>query len=275
MKHLGINVVRVHDRGIREGLLLEMIDDLFGRTPAPGSPSGREKLDRFSAAKRFATACHYEEPHAQHVAELATSIFDQLVFELDAADEPWASGIARELVASASLLHDVGYLINYAKHHKHSYHLIRHSDMPGFTPRELEIVANIARYHRRALPKKKHPNFARLQDADRDIVSKLSAITRLADGLARSHTRNVRRVHLTVDNGIASFTLIAASDPSVDLWGAQRKASLFEKEFDLTTRFTWLHESEASESPDQQTSSLSEAELLYEDSHDPARRSSR
>lgn len=249
MKHLGINVLRVHDRGIREGLLLEMIDELFDRPPAAGSASHREKLDRFSAAKRFATACHYEEPHALHVAELAMSIFDQLVFALDAADEPWASGVARELVASASLLHDVGYLINYAKHHKHSYHLIRHSDMPGFTPRELEIVANIARYHRRAEPKKKHPNFARLNEADRGIVSKLSAITRLADGLARSHTRNVRRVHLNIADGVASFTLIAANDPSVDLWGAQRKSSLFEREFELTARFAWLQENEASDLP--------------------------
>ncbi|MGP1346490.1 MAG: Ppx/GppA phosphatase family protein [Phycisphaerales bacterium] len=249
MKHLSINVLRVHDRGIREGLLLEMLDELFGRTHAPGSGAihGREKLDRISAAKRFATACHFEEPHALHVAALAASVFDQVVFATDAGGEAWSSGVARELLIAGAMLHDVGYLINYAKHHKHSYHLIRHSDMPGFTPRELEIVANIARYHRRAEPKKKHPNFARLQEADREIVRRLSAIARLADGLARSHTRNVRRVHLSIADGIASFTLIAEHDPSVDLWGAQRKAALFEREFGLSTRFAWLREDEQGE----------------------------
>lgn len=253
MKHLGINLVRVHDRGIREGLLLEMIDDIFGR-PA-GSIASPEKLDRFSAAKRFALACHYEAPHAHHVADLATSIFDQLIVALNAQDEPWASPICRELVASASLLHDVGYLINYAKHHKHSYHLIRHSDMPGFTPRELEIVANIARYHRRSEPKKKHPNFARLNEADRAIASRLSAITRLADGLARSHTRNVRRVELSIEDGAALFTLVAARDPSVDLWGGQRKVTLFEHEFNLKARFDWKQDDQ----PDEPSSSASAA----------------
>jgi exopolyphosphatase/guanosine-5'-triphosphate,3'-diphosphate pyrophosphatase len=198
-----------------------------------------EKLDRITAAKRFAAACHYEAAHAHHVAELATSLFDQTVEALGAQHEPWATSVCRELVTAAALLHDVGYLINYSKHHKHSYHLIRHSDMPGFTPRELEIVANIARYHRRAEPKRKHPNFARLSEDDRRIMCKLAGITRLADGLVRSHTRNVRRTELAVADGEARITLIAGSDPSVDLWGGQRKASLYESEFGLKVVFDW------------------------------------
>ena len=71
---------------------------------------------------------------------LAGSIFSQLAepFNMDAADQP--------LLEAAVRLQDVGYLINYDQHHKHSYHLILNSNLPGFRPRELELVANISAY---------------------------------------------------------------------------------------------------------------------------------
>ena len=80
------------------------------------------------------------------------------------------------MLEAASLLHDVGYFIDYTKHHKHSYHLIRYAKLFDFSPRETEIIANLARYHRKALPKKKHENFSRLSTGDQELVRRLGGI---------------------------------------------------------------------------------------------------
>ena len=99
--------------------------------------------------------------HSRHVAKLAGSIFAQLAerYELNPLDRP--------LLEAAAKLQDVGYLINYDQHHKHSYHLILHSRLEGFQPNELELIANVARYHRGAEPKRKHANFRQLSARDR------------------------------------------------------------------------------------------------------------
>ncbi|MDX2115900.1 MAG: Ppx/GppA phosphatase family protein [Planctomycetota bacterium] len=236
MRHLGVNTARVHDRGIRDGLLLTMLregsDDEKIRRPAP--------VDRAHAVRQFAGKCRYEEQHSQHVAELACQIFDQIEKQapdrLSDAQGAWG----REILHSAAVLHDVGYFINYAKHHKHSYHLIVHSDLQGFTHRELEIIANIARYHRRSEPKMRHPNFAKLGEADRGIVRRLAGILRIADGLDRTHTQTVASVHVRLSEREASFLLEGAEEPVVDSWGAARKAKLFAKEFGLEPRFEWV-----------------------------------
>lgn len=249
MKRLGANTLRVHDRGIRDGIILQMIAEAFGAHPgtpgAPGGPKG-EPRDRMRAVRQFAASCRYEEPHCRHVTELALSIFDQLRgmrgFADGDADGAWRSPGARELLHAASLLHDIGYIINYAKHHKHSYHLIVHAEMPGFTSREVEVIANVARYHRRALPSvKKHPAFRALGEADRDLVRKLAAILRLADGLDRTHTQSVSGVKLSRRAGGLLLGVESASDIGFDLWAAQTKGELFERAFGVSVRVDWAN----------------------------------
>ena len=100
----------------------------------------------------------------------------------------------RPLLEAAARLQDVGYLINYDQHHKHSYHLILNSRLAGFRPRELELIANVARYHRGARPKHKHANFRQLPPEDQRRVEQLAAILRLAGGLDRSHSQQVKDV---------------------------------------------------------------------------------
>jgi len=236
MRQLHVNTSRVHDRGIRDGLLLSMINELY-----PSSERLRpEPFDRLRTARHFATGCRYEEQHSNHVAELALQIFDQVTAQRpDLLGE--AGGTAsRELLHIAAVLHDVGYFINYAKHHKHSYHLIVHSDLAGYTHRELEIIANIARYHRRAEPKMKHANFAALPEADRELVRTLASILRVADGLDRTHTQSVRAVHLHLSGQDAQFFLEAPEEPAVDIWGAERKGRLFSRRFDCKPAFQWV-----------------------------------
>ncbi|MBL0926977.1 MAG: Ppx/GppA family phosphatase [Phycisphaerales bacterium] len=235
MKELGVNALRVHDRGIRDGLILTMIRDLIpGAAPAAGA-----SRDKIRAARQFGVTCRYEELHSNHVARLALEIFDQARRSPTINRGGWANDEARELLEAAAVLHDVGYFINYSKHHKHSYHLIIHSDLAGFNQRELGIVANVARYHRRAEPKLKHPGFAKLAEADRSLVRRLAAVLRIADGLDRTHTQNITSVSLRLKSRTAVFTVQARSDPAVDIWGAERKSRLFAKVFGIEPAIRW------------------------------------
>ncbi len=237
LKRLGVNSLRVHDRGIRDGLLLTMIAEVFPRL----EQRTQSTLDRMRSARQFALACRYEERHSEHVCRLALDLFDQLEREHPEALGPCAGPAARDLLKAAAILHDVGYFINYSKHHKHSYHLIVHSDLHGFTHRERQIIANVARYHRRSEPDRdRHPAFASLDKPDRRLVRTLSALLRIADGLDRTHTQSVTAVRLRVIDGDAMLYVQASELPEVDIWGAERKGGLFKRCFGLAPRFQWV-----------------------------------
>ena len=137
----------------------------------------------------------------------------------------------RRLLEVAALLHDIGYFISYNSHHKHSYHLIRHADLFGFTPREREIIAQIARYHRKSLPKKKHDEYQRLNEADRGSVCFLGGIMRLADGLDRRRSGLVEVVEIQQEDTVITMKLLGTEDISVEVFGGNAKKDLFEKAF--------------------------------------------
>jgi exopolyphosphatase/guanosine-5'-triphosphate,3'-diphosphate pyrophosphatase len=220
-KRLGTQRILVNDRGIRDGVLLSMIDDVGGTAPA----SRAQPLDRMDSVRRFARKCRSNERHCEHVATLAIALFDALRdgYALPAA--------GRDLLRAAALLHDVGYLINHEQHHKHAYHLIMHGDLRGFSAREIELIANVARYHRRARPKKSHTNFAGLDRAERRLVRRLAGILRVADGLDRAHGQVVTGVSCRVGDGWVRVAVRATRDPTIELEDAKRKADLFEEGF--------------------------------------------
>jgi exopolyphosphatase/guanosine-5'-triphosphate,3'-diphosphate pyrophosphatase len=219
MRLFGMNELRVNGKGIREGLVQETIS---ARKRAPGP------RDRMRAVMDFARRCRFDRKHSLHVAGLALSLFDQLADELGLADE------GKPLLEAAAVLHDVGYYIAYDRHHKHSYHLVRHADLPGFTPREREMIASLARYHRGALPRAQHESLRRLAAADREQVERLGALLRLADGLDRSRGQKVRRV--TAEIRKKRLVLHLEGDPPLDIegYGAMGKGDLFQRAFGLT-----------------------------------------
>jgi exopolyphosphatase/guanosine-5'-triphosphate,3'-diphosphate pyrophosphatase len=228
-KWLGTQRLLVNDRGVRDGLLLAMLDDLPGmpqpeRTPPP---------DRLESARRFARKCRSNERHCEQVARLAGDLFDGL---RDAYALPQAG---REILRAAALLHDIGYLINHERHHKHAYHLIMHGELRGFSAREVELIANVARYHRRAVPRKRHPNFARLDRGERRLVRRLAGILRVADGLDRTHGQVVSGMRCRVRDGRVGLSVSAARDPSIELEDAKRKAELFERAVDAELALGW------------------------------------
>ncbi len=226
---LGCKVIRINEGGVREGLLLSMIGErLKGR-----AAKKVEVADRMDWVRKFARKCHSNEAHCEHVANLALQTFDGLE---DHYDLPEAG---RDILQAAALLHDIGYMISHAKHHKHTYHLIMHGDLPAFSAREVELIANVARYHRRAYPKKRHGNFVRLQKADRRLVRYLSAILRVADGLDRTFTQAVTSVRVDVEDDIIRMTVDAEAPPQVELWDAHRKAGLFERVYGTPLELEW------------------------------------
>jgi exopolyphosphatase/guanosine-5'-triphosphate,3'-diphosphate pyrophosphatase len=228
MDRFEVNAVQVHNRGVRDGLLLSMIDQ------SSGSPS-EMPYDRDAAIERLASNCGCEMAHSRHVALLAGSIFAQLAerYQLDPTDQ--------YLLETAARLQDVGYLINYDQHHKHSYHLILHSRLEGFQPSELAIVANVAPYHRGADPKRKHANFSQLADADRLRVRQMASILRVAGGLDRSNTQQVAAVQVELPRrDEIALRLAARQFPEVDIWGARKRSKLFEKVFDASLVIEWL-----------------------------------
>ncbi len=149
--------------------------------------------DTFAACIALGRSYNFEEGHSRQDARLAVRLFD-LTADLHRLDDEY-----RDLLYCAALLHDIGYINGYEAHHKTSYKLIIKADLPGLAEREKRIVANIARYHRGAQPKLEHKGFAALGPEDREVVAKLGAILRLADGLDRTHTDAVQGLEIWLD----------------------------------------------------------------------------
>ncbi|HWC75213.1 MAG TPA: Ppx/GppA phosphatase family protein [Gemmatimonadales bacterium] len=231
-KRLGTERILVNDGGLRDGLLLAMIAERF---PKEAGETARP-ISRLDSARAFARQCRSNERHCEQVARLATQLFDGLAERFNLPSD------ARELLEAAALLHDIGYVINHAKHHKHAYHLILNGDLQGFSQRELEIVACVARYHRKAFPSKRHSAFARLDRPDRRLVRALAGVLRVADGLDRTHTQRITAVTCATHRGFVELTLQARTDPRVEIWDAERKSKLFERAFHVEPRFVWVRE---------------------------------
>jgi exopolyphosphatase/guanosine-5'-triphosphate,3'-diphosphate pyrophosphatase len=201
--------------GIREGLLLEAarVAPVVADT---GEARGRSVM-------HLAERSHYEAPHAQQVQRIALKMFDALsgALGLGPAD--------RSILADASLLHDIGYHINFEAHHKHSYHLIVHAELLGMTPTERVMVANVARYHRGSAPRREHRGYAGLDRHLRRRIKRLAAILRVADGLDRGHAGAVEDITVQLTSSELNIRAIPVSDSydlRLELWGAARKSGL-------------------------------------------------
>jgi exopolyphosphatase / guanosine-5'-triphosphate,3'-diphosphate pyrophosphatase len=201
--------------GIREGILLESAH------VAPNAADTGEARER--SVMQLAERSHYEAQHSTHVQKLALQLFDAIGQRIGCAPED------RRLLADAALLHDIGYHISYDKHNKHSYHLIEHAELLGMTPADQIVVANVARYHRGAEPKKKHRNYGGLDRPLRQTIKRLSAILRVADGFDRGHASAVGEIKVRWMERALRLTAVparSANNLRLDLWGASRKSNL-------------------------------------------------
>jgi exopolyphosphatase/guanosine-5'-triphosphate,3'-diphosphate pyrophosphatase len=128
------------------------------------------------------------------------------------------------------VLHDIGMSVDYDDHHKHSRYLILNAGLPGFDPREVALVAQAARYHRKGMPE-----FGELaplaEEGDEDRLDRLSILLRLAEDLERSRDQSVRAAHVAQDDGTIRIALESDGDAPVERWAAQREVDLFERAF--------------------------------------------
>jgi exopolyphosphatase/guanosine-5'-triphosphate,3'-diphosphate pyrophosphatase len=144
----------------------------------------------------------------------------------------------RTLLLAASLLHDVGRYLSNRQHHKHSLYLLAHSELPGLTERQMHVVGNIARYHRKSEPRLEHSAFVGLSEADQERVRRLASILRLADALDRDHQQRIKRVSVTAEPGELLLGLESAHelDLELDQWALARKAVFFSHVYRLKVR---------------------------------------
>jgi exopolyphosphatase/guanosine-5'-triphosphate,3'-diphosphate pyrophosphatase len=166
---------------------------------------------------------HFDEEHSRQDARLAVQLFD-LAADLHEVDDGY-----RDLLFCAGLLHDIGYVEGYWGHHKTAYRLIMEADLPGLSDREKHIVANVARYHRGAKPKLSHKGFAALDPDDRDVVTVLGALLRLADGLDRGHVSAVEDVDVRFDGDRLVVLVDCPFGCGSEIWAGEKKGRFLGK----------------------------------------------
>jgi len=191
---------------------------------------------RIAEAEALLEHFAWEVEHSRQVRDLAVSLFDQFkpLHQLG-PDE-------RDFLDAAALLHDIGWTVSRSKHHKHSYQLIRDSEakLSRFTPQQVELIANVARYHRKALPSVKHEAYASLLPEHQQVVQKLAALLRLADGLDRPHLQSVKELRCEATDRHARISVRSLIEPGLHIGGASRKRELFEVVFGLPVEFSIL-----------------------------------
>ncbi|HVV36565.1 MAG TPA: Ppx/GppA phosphatase family protein [Acidimicrobiales bacterium] len=222
MELFGFDELTVSEWSMREGMIL----DAIGHHDALDwvDPRSMRRESVHALFRRYGG----NEAHAHQVARFATAIFD------DTIALHGLSPVDRELLEHAAWLHDIGEHVAVDNHDKHSAYLIEHGRLRGFPPEEVVMLATICRFHRRGTPKPaSYEPMRQLDDDERDRVTKLVAILRVADGLDRSHNDAVDLVTAVVRDDKVELVIEGSEDTDLERWGVRRKRGLFEKAFGL------------------------------------------
>jgi exopolyphosphatase/guanosine-5'-triphosphate,3'-diphosphate pyrophosphatase len=227
---LGINKITISQYALREGVLFDTLQKMKDIEEYHHLSS-----IRYDSVYNICNQFQVNLDHAEHVKKLALKMFDTLA--------PFHGyGFAeREILEASCLLHDIGYYISHDLHHKHSYYLISNCIMPGFTNDETEIIALIARYHRKSHPKKKHPEFMKLTKERQDIVKTLASMLRIAEGIDRRQNLLVKDIKIQLSAKEIDFILIPIDEEKsieIELWGADRRKLMMQEIFGKQVNFT-------------------------------------
>ncbi len=230
MEMLCIDSITICERALREGIIVDWM--LTHGLISDRLRYQNEVRNRnvFKIAHKYQVDLEY----SQRVANFALSLFDQTKEHL----HEWGQD-EKELLWAAAILHNCGIYISHSSHHKHSYYLIRNAELLGFTELELELIANIARYHRKSKPKKRHDAYQELPNKKYQLmVRQLSAILRIAVALDRRNKGAVARVRCDFDSKqkVLDVTVIPheiGDDCALELWSLDYKKPIFEEEFNI------------------------------------------
>jgi exopolyphosphatase / guanosine-5'-triphosphate,3'-diphosphate pyrophosphatase len=217
----GFDGIEATEAGLREGIFFERL--LEGRDPPLFEDVRR------ASVLNLASFSHANPTHIRHVAALALEMFDELArLGLHAGDPG-----ERELLWAASMLHDIGMSVDYDDHHKHSRYLILNAGLPGFSPAEVAIIAQAARYHRKGLPEP-GPLASLLSEQDAKRLDRCAVLLRLAEDLERSRDQLVKSTSFSARNGEVELHPIADGSSVVPRWAASREAELFRRAFGVS-----------------------------------------
>lgn len=215
----GADGMTISSQGLREGLFYERF--LFGS----GDPIFENV--RQSAVLNLAHLYRFQEKHAEHIARLTLSMFDQLP-----DDQHLCGPNERELLWAASMLHDIGVSVDYHDHHKHSAYLILNAGLPGYTHHDIALIALMARYHRKGRPMLDEFAHLMLPDDDKRLAQ-LCALLRLAEQMDRSRDGVVKGVTLRLDGERVLMEVSFRGDEQVAVWALERHVEVFEQAFGL------------------------------------------
>jgi exopolyphosphatase/guanosine-5'-triphosphate,3'-diphosphate pyrophosphatase len=166
----------------------------------------------------------YDARHASHVARLTMRLFDLL------QAEHRCTPLHRLILEVAAWLHDIGVFINTRGHHKHSMYIIQHTEFPGLNARVINLIALVARYHRKAIPQPTQPDYMALSHDDRLVVCKLAALLRVADALDRVHDQSLGGdILLDLQDEVLTCIPVQPVDISAEQLALAEKGDLFEQ----------------------------------------------
>jgi exopolyphosphatase/guanosine-5'-triphosphate,3'-diphosphate pyrophosphatase len=214
--HLSLRTVTAVDRGLRHGVLVDLVRRRF---------RDADDSSLIDAAWTMGRRFFFDEAHAMQVATLAIAMFDQLagLHRLPMAVRPY--------LEVAAVLHDIGHAVSYQKHHRHTEYLICNGDIPGLADRERDIVARIARFHRRSPPDLHHPAMEGLSPGEARTVRKLATLLRVADALDRSHAQPIGSLRAEMHGGKVELRLFTQGPADLELWDVGHEAQLFYRVF--------------------------------------------
>jgi exopolyphosphatase / guanosine-5'-triphosphate,3'-diphosphate pyrophosphatase len=228
----GASEVIVPRVGIKEGVLLDLVAGLAHRQDREDRQEREAEAGAVSIGRKYL----FDEPHSKHVARLALSLFEQLRPLHGLGDDN------RRILLAAALLHDMGQFVSFKGHHKHSLYLISNSELPGFSQREMLMVGNVTRYHRKAHPAPHHHYFTTLPESDRERVTRLAAVLRLADALDSEHRQQIKGVTARVEGDELALWVDGTAGALLGGLSLRRKSNLFTKVFGLGVRLRFLGE---------------------------------
>jgi exopolyphosphatase/guanosine-5'-triphosphate,3'-diphosphate pyrophosphatase len=216
LRRLGADEITLCDLALREGLVLDYVHR---------HRKDIARVDRYPDVRRRSTIelaerCNWEADHARQVARLALALFEQTRFLHGLSDRE------QEWLEYAAFLHDVGNHVSYERHHRHSYYLIKNGDLRGFEPEEIEVIALVARYHRRAPPKRSHEGYKDLDPHLRRTVRVLSAFLRMAEALDRSQHGMVKAVAVKDRGDDLRLQIEATGDAELEVWAANHQTGV-------------------------------------------------
>ena len=228
---LELRSILVPGVGVREGLLLDLVAEQYSGEAV--SDEERDRAEKLLAGVRwFARRHNGDSRHSDQVARLALSLFDQLrpLHEMGAE--------MRLVLELGALLHDVGHFVHRKSHHRHGEYLVRWGEIPGLDGWRREMVAALVRYHNcKSEPQLGHPTYAALDSAKRRQARLLTSFLRIAEKLESEHAQKISGIDVQIAGRRAIFLIQAADGTRLDLAGLERKADLFEKEFQLRAEF--------------------------------------